>query len=34
MQAGVNEFLSKPVRLPELQASMARWLPHAATQAL
>jgi signal transduction histidine kinase/ActR/RegA family two-component response regulator len=33
MQAGVNEFLSKPVRLPELQASMARWLPHAATQA-
>lgn len=33
MQAGVNEFLSKPVRLPELQASLARWLPHAATQA-
>ena len=33
MQAGVNEFLSKPVRLPELQASMARWLPLSATQA-
>ncbi len=27
MQAGVNEFLTKPIRLPELQQAMARWLP-------
>ena len=25
MQAGVNEFLTKPIRLPELQQSVARW---------
>jgi signal transduction histidine kinase/ActR/RegA family two-component response regulator len=27
MQAGVNEFLTKPIRLPELQQAMAHWLP-------
>jgi signal transduction histidine kinase/CheY-like chemotaxis protein len=27
LQAGVNEFLTKPVRLPELQQAMARWQP-------
>jgi CheY-like chemotaxis protein/anti-sigma regulatory factor (Ser/Thr protein kinase) len=27
MQAGVNEFLTKPIRLPELQQAMAHWVP-------
>lgn len=27
MQAGVNEFLTKPIRLPELQQAIARWAP-------
>lgn len=30
LQAGVNEFLTKPVRLPELQQALARWQPASA----